>query len=77
MAILTDPTLTGQDVAVIVATTLENIKPQLIDSVSTNDAFFFYMNQNERIDYEDGGYSEGRLLSMIYPSDQVNKGGIG
>lgn len=54
---MADPTLPGQDVATIVATSLENIKPKLIDNLSTEDAFFFYINQKERVDYEDGGYS--------------------
>ena len=54
---MADPTLPGQDVATIVATSLENIKPKMIDNLSTEDAFFWYINQKERVDYENGGYS--------------------
>ena len=54
---MADPTLPGQDVATIVATSLENYKPKLIDSFSRNDAFFYFINRNERVDYEDGGYA--------------------
>jgi hypothetical protein len=53
---MADPTLPGQDVATIVATSLENIKPKLIDNLSTEDAFFYWINQKQRVDYEDGGY---------------------
>jgi hypothetical protein len=54
---MTDPTLPGQDVATLVATSLENIRPKLIDNLSTEDAFFWFINQKERVDYEDGGYA--------------------
>ena len=77
---MADPTLNGQDVATILATSLENIKPTLIDNFSKDDAFFFYINQNERIDYEDGGYqirepimySGNSTVQSYEPGDYLN-----
>ena len=53
---MADPTLHGQDVKTVLATSLENIKHTMVDNLSSDDAFFFYINQNERVEYEDGGY---------------------
>lgn len=52
---MADPILPGQDVGVLVSTTLDNIDDQLIDNASANDAFFFWVMHNGLVDEEDGG----------------------
>lgn len=46
----------GFDLATITATTFEKIKKEIIDSISSHMALFYWLHDKGRIDYESGGY---------------------